>query len=254
MKISDHNQMIKHITDPRDRKSPEERAKITATQKANDAKRIAAKRKEYGLPLPDMQKHTVNMLNKFEPGPDIKEEDLFVKAIRSSSTPVPGYIGGATPDPTVPTKAEKIAGQKQLEKLAVQKDSRGYFKKLVAADEKEFKDKRVAVEKNLKKYPKEATPLQVATLAYNLEKSRQITGSDGRYDKPKVIIKKKKTIPYVPTKIVFNNYQPYVPDPPSPELIRQTENFKKLLQDTKDKKIRDANAGLLGLIPGGFKR
>lgn len=50
--------------------------------------------------------------------------------------------GGATPDPTVPTKAERIAGQKQLEKLAVQPDSRGVFKKLVAANEKEFKDKK----------------------------------------------------------------------------------------------------------------
>ena len=50
--------------------------------------------------------------------------------------------GGATPDPTVPTRAERIAGQKQLEKLAVQPDSRGVFKKLVAANEKEFKGKK----------------------------------------------------------------------------------------------------------------
>ena len=243
MKVSDHNKMVKYITDPRDRKSPEERAKITATQKANDAKRMAAKRKEYGLP--DMQKHTINMLNKFENGPDIKEEDFYVQAIRNSPTPVPGYVGGATPDPTVPTRAERIAGQKQLEKLAVQPDSRGVFQKAVAADEAAYKKSQ--------QYPNEATPEQVAMLAYNMEKSRQMTGGDGRYDKPKAIIKKKKTIPYVPTKIVFNNYQPYVPDPPSPELIRQTENFKKILQDTQDKKIREANAGLAGLL-GGFKK
>ena len=243
MKISDHNKMVKYITDPRDRKSPEERAKITATQKANDAKRIAAKRKEYGLP--DMQKHTVNMLNKFENGPDIKEEDFYVEAIRNSPTPVPGYVGGATPDPTVPTRAERIAGQKQLEKLAVQPDSRGVFQKAVAADEAAYKKSQ--------QYPNEATPEQVAILAYNMEKSRQMTGGDGRYDKPKAIIKKKKTIPYVPTKIKFNTYQPYIPEPPSPELIRQSENFKKILQDTQDKKIREANAGLAGLL-GGFKK
>jgi len=243
MKVSDHNKMVKYITDPRDRKSPEERAKITATQKANDAKRIAAKRKEYGLP--DMQKHTVNMLNKFENGPDIKEEDFYVEAIRNSPTPVPGYVGGATPDPTVPTRAERIAGQKQLEKLAVQPDSRGVFQKAVAADEAAYKKSQ--------QYPNEATPEQVAMLAYNMEKSRQMTGGDGRYDKPKAIIKKKKTIPYVPTKIKFNTYQPYIPEPPSPELIRQSENFKKILQDTQDKKIREANAGLAGLL-GGFKK
>jgi len=243
MKVSDHNKMVKYITDPRDRKSPEERAKITATQKANDAKRMAAKRKEYGLP--DMQKHTINMLNKFENGPDIKEEDFYVQAIRNSPTPVPGYVGGATPDPTVPTRAERTAGQKQLEKLAVQPDSRGVFQKAVAADEAAYKKSQ--------QYPNEATPDQVARLAYNMEKSRQKTGGDGRYDKPKAIIKKKKTIPYVPTKIKFNTYQPYIPEPPSPELIRQSENFKKILQDTQDKKIREANAGLAGLL-GGFKK
>ena len=37
-------------------------------------------------------------------------------------------------------------------------------------------------------YPTQATPEQVARLAYNMEKSRQMTGADGRYDKPKAII------------------------------------------------------------------
>ena len=188
----------------------------------------------------DMNRHVIDTLNKFEDGPDIVEE-----VIRNSPTPVPGYIGGATPDPTVPTRAERIAGQKQLEKLAVQPDSRGVFQKAVAADEAAYKKSQ--------QYPNEATPEQVAMLAYNMEKSRQMTGGDGRYDKPKAIIKKKKTIPYVPTKIKFNTYQPYIPEPPSPELIRQSENFKKILQDTQDKKIREANAGLAGLL-GGFKK
>jgi len=34
-------------------------------------------------------------------------------------------------------------------------------------------------------YPKEATPEQIGALAERLERHRQITGSDGRYDKPK---------------------------------------------------------------------
>ena len=206
---------------------------LTRPSKSADIKQV-----EMAL---NLRKSTIDALNKYEDGPNLVEE-----AIRMSSTPVPGYVGGATPDPTVPTRAERIAGQKQLEKLAVQPDSRGVFQKAVAADEAAYKKSQ--------QYPNEATPEQVAMLAYNMEKSRQMTGGDGRYDKPKAIIKKKKIIPYVPTKIKFNTYQPYIPEPPSPELIRQTENFKKLLQDTKDKKIRDANAGLLGLIPGGFKR
>ena len=239
MKVSDHNKMVKYITDPRDRKSPEERAKITATQKANDAKRMAAKRKEYGLP--DMQKHTINMLNKFENGPDIKEEDFYVQAIRNSPTPVPGYVGGATPDPTVPTRAERIAGQKQLEKLAVQPDSRGVFQKAVAADEAAYKKSQ--------QYPNEATPEQVARLAYNMEKSRQMTGADGRYDKPKAIIKKKKVsiITSYP-KIQFTTYEPFIAAAQTPLQMQQEQNFKKLLQEREAEKIKKKYAGIAGLI------
>jgi len=217
MKVKKQNQMTKYITRP---------------SKSADVKKV-----EMAL---NLRKSTIDALNKYEDGPDLVEE-----VIRNSPTPVPGYVGGATPDPTVPTRAERIAGQKQLEKLAVQPDSRGVFQKAVAADEAAYKKSQ--------QYPNEASPEQVAMLAYNMEKSRQMTGGDGRYDKPKAIIKKKKTIPYVPTKIKFNTYQPYIPEPPSPELIRQSENFKKILQDTQDKKIREANAGLAGLL-GGFKK
>ena len=34
-------------------------------------------------------------------------------------------------------------------------------------------------------YPKEATPEQMGALAERLERSRQMTGADGRYDEPK---------------------------------------------------------------------
>jgi len=40
------------------------------------------------------------------------------------------------PDPTVPTKAEEVAGMKQLEKYATQPDSRGAWKKFVSETEK----------------------------------------------------------------------------------------------------------------------
>ncbi len=41
------------------------------------------------------------------------------------------------------------------------------------------------MDKKQYKYPERATPEQVGKLAERLERSRQMTGSDGRYDKPK---------------------------------------------------------------------
>jgi len=237
--------MVKHITDPKDKKSPEERAKITATQKANDTKRMVAKRKEYGLP--DMQKHTINMLNKFEDGPDIKEEDLFVKAIRNSSTAVPGYEGGATPSDR-PTYAERIASNKQLQKYATQPDSNGVYQAAVDLNKK-AEDLKPKKDKN--GYLVEATPKMVGEFAERLEKYRQMSGSDGRYDK--AIIKKKKiksVIPYPEVK--FNNFTPYTAPTPSPEFLAQERNFKILVKESEDRKRINATAGLPGLL-GEFK-
>ena len=243
MKISQHNQMVKHITDPRDRKSPEERAKIIRTRTVEDAKRVATKRKEYGLP--DMQKHTIDMLNKFEDGPDIKEEDLFVQAIRNSSTPVPGYIGGATPSDR-PTRAEEKASMKQLEKYATQPDSRGVYKAAVEQNKKEVAEAEAAYKKS-QKYPTEATPEMMGALAYNMEKTRQMTGGDGRYDK--AIIKKKKIKPITPyPEVKFNNYEPYIPAVPSPEFLEQERNFKIILKQSEDNKRLKAAAGIAGLL------
>ena len=247
MKISQHNQMVKHITDPRDRKSPEERAKIIRTRTVEDAKRVATKRKEYGLP--DMQKHTIDMLNKFEDGPDIKEEDLFVQAIRNSSTPVSGYIGGATPSDR-PTRAEEKASMKQLEKYATQPDSRGVYKAAVEQNKKEVAAAEAAYKKS-QKYPTEATPEMMGALAYNMEKTRQMTGGDGRYDK--AIIKKKKIKPITPyPEVKFNNYEPYIPAVPSPEFLEQERNFKIILKQSEDNKKSKAVGGIAGLL-GEFK-
>ena len=249
MKINEHNQMIKHITDPRDRKSPEERAKITATQKANDAKRMAAKRKEYGLP--DMHKHVVDTLNKYEDGPDIIQQVIDYAPNKVDRT----------------TMADRITAEKQMKKVALQPNHNGkLFQQLVKDDE--------AAYKKAQEYPNEATPEMMARLAYNMEKSRQMTGGDGRYDKPKAIIKKKnkpeklfenifdknglrvkkkKIAPTTPVQIKFNTYQPYIPDPPSPEMLARERSFKKLVQDNEDQKQKNLYAGLPGLL-GGFKR
>ena len=234
MKVSEHNKMVKYITDPRDRKSPEERAKITATQKANDAKRMAAKRKEYGLP--DMNKHVIDTLNKYEDGPNIVEE-----VIRNSPVPVKGYAGGTTPSDR-PTMADRIAAEKQMKKVALQPNYNGkYFQQLVKDDE--------AAYKKAQQYPNEASPEQMARLAYNMEKSRQMTGADGRYDKPKAIIKKKKVsiITSYP-KIQFTTYEPFIAAAQTPLQMQQEQNFKKLLQEREAEKIKKKYAGIAGLI------
>ena len=225
MKVSKHNQMIKHITRP---------------SKSTNPKKV-----EF-----DMNKHVIDTLNKYEDGPNIKEEDLFVQAIRNSSTPVPGYIGGATPDPTVITRAERIASNKQLEKYATQPDSRGVYKAAVEQNKKEVAAAEAAYKKS-QKYPPEATPEQVARLAYNMEKTRQMTGGDGRYDK--AIIKKKKIKPITPyPEVKFNNYEPYIPAVPSPEFLEQERNFKIILKQSEDNKKSKAVGGIAGLL-GEFK-
>jgi len=276
MKIKEYQEMEKYLTDPRDRKSPEERAKIIRTKTVEDAKRVAAKRKEYGLP--DMQKHAINMINKFEDGPDIKEEDLFVKAIRNSSTPVPGFVGGATPNDR-PTHAERIASNKQLEKYATQPDSKGAWKKFVKANETkpyylqnlgtgELENVNAAdwkPKKDKNGYLVEATPKMVGELAERLEKSRQMSGSDGRYDKPmthrevsrkvfkdKRSFEPKKKIPIAAAAPVpMSTYSQYEPLPQiviDPETERLAANFRKLVKENEDEKERNKYAGLAGLM------
>ena len=264
MKVKDFNQMESYLTRP-DTKTPEQNATIKAKQDSEDAKRRASKRKEYGLS--DMTDHVIDTLNKFEDGPDIVKE-----VIRNSPVPVKGYVGGTTPNDTEPTKAERIAAQKQFEKIAVQPDSRGYFKKLVAADEKEFKDKRnlkddprgvafnpttklftnkdrtvafksydeadtwnKAINVKTKYYQDEATPEQVGAYAERMERHRQITGSDGRYDK--AIIKKKKIIPSKTTaspiqlSFNYNPKQTFVPP-------RDTRSLQEIIRDGADQRLR----------------
>ena len=75
-------------------------------------------------------------------------------------------------DPTVPTKAEEIAGMKQLEKYATQPNSKGAWKNFVKANEKAAaEDKAVmqfAIEQSndkVKGYPKKEKPYYMTKLA-----------------------------------------------------------------------------------------
>ena len=50
---------------------------------------------------------------------------------------------------------------------------------------KTFKEFTMIDDTKIKQYPREASPKQMADLLEKLERDRQMTGSDGRYDKPK---------------------------------------------------------------------
>ena len=82
-----------------------------------------------------------------------------------------------------------------------------------------------------------------------------MTGGDGRYDKPKPIIKKKKPYKIEPVQINFSPmppmpYEPIAPDPYALVLERRVrENIRK----TEDEKRLNNRSGLAGLI-GGFKQ
>lgn len=85
-------------------------------------------------------------------------------------------------DPTVPTKAEELAGMKQLEKYATQPDSRGAWKKFVKANEKaEAEEKALmqfAIERSndkVKSYPK---TVNAKTVNANAAKPRIETMSE----------------------------------------------------------------------------
>ena len=64
----------------------------------------------------------------------------------------------------------------------------------------------------IKKYPREASPKQMADLLEKLERDREMTGSDGRYDEPKP---KKRVVE--PIKI------PEILSVPRVQPIKQTE-------------------------------
>ena len=111
-----------------------------------------------------------------------------------------------------------------------------------------------------KYYPEEASPLQVANLAYNLEKSRQMSGAaptklkdlEDRYKKPTTLIKKPKPKPYKvePVKIDTTPFQPLQPIKKDPVYLEQERNFIQMHNKMIREKMERKTKGLAGLIGG----
>jgi len=229
MKIKEYDEMYSYLTRRNEEKAsqkqlekyavqPDSRGVFQALVKENEAQRLGNKIIE-----PLVKSEDIDRLAKVYPKND---EKLFENIIDNLGKPKP------KPEPKPKTKPY------YQHNLAT-----GELENVNAAD---WQPK-----KNKDGYLVEATPKMVGELAERLEKSRQMSGSDGRYDK--AIIKKKKIKPITPyPEVKFNNYTPYIAPTPDPESERLAANFRKIVEDSEDAKRKNKFAGLAGLL-GEFK-
>ena len=227
MKIKEYDEMYSYLTRRNEEKAsqkqlekyaaqPDSRGVFQALVKENEAQRLGNKIIE-----PLVKSEDIDRLAKVYPKND---EKLFENIIDN--------LGKLKPKPKLKPKTKPY----YLNNLAT-----GELENVNAAD---WKPK-----KNKDGYLVEATPKMVGELAERLEKSRQMSGSDGRYDKP--IIKKKKIPIAAAVPVPMSNYSQYEPLPQiirDPETERLAANFRKLVRENEDEKERNKYAGLAGLM------
>ena len=232
MKIKEYDEMYSYLTRRNDEKAsqkqlekyavqPDSRGVFQALVKENEAQRLGNKIIE-----PLVKSEDIDRLAKVYPKND---EKLFENIIDN--------LGKPKPKPKLKPKTKPY----YLNNLAT-----GELENVNAAD---WKPK-----KNKDGYLVEATPKMVGELAERLEKSRQMSGSDGRYDKP--IIKKKKIPIAAAVPVPMSNYSQYEPLPQiirDPETERLAANFRKLVRENEDEKERNKYAGLAGLMGEEWK-
>ena len=223
MKIKEYDEMYSYLTRRNDEKAsqkqlekyavqPDSRGVFQALVKENEAQRLGNKIIE-----PLVKSEDIDRLAKVYPK---NEEKLFEKIIDNLGKP----------------KQKPKTKPYYLNNLAT-----GELENVNAAD---WQPK-----KNKDGYLVEATPKMVGELAERLEKSRQMSGSDGRYDKP--IIKKKKIPIAAAAPVPMSTYSQYEPLPQiviDPETERLAANFRKLVKENEDEKERNKYAGLAGLM------
>ena len=227
MKIKEYDEMYSYLTRRNDEKAsqkqlekyavqPDSRGVFQALVKENEAQRLGNKIIE-----PLVKSEDIDRLAKVYPKND---EKLFENIIDNLGKPKPK------------AKLKPKTKPYYLNNLAT-----GELENVNAAD---WQPK-----KNKDGYLVEATPKMVGELAERLEKSRQMSGSDGRYDKP--IIKKKKIPIAAAVPVPMSNYSQYEPLPQiirDPETERLAANFRKLVRENEDEKERNKYAGLAGLM------
>ena len=253
MKVKDFHQMVGHITRPSKSTDPTQVEKDLAQRQLekyavqpdsrgawknfvaqNKAKEVAAlKQKKLDT---NLNPNAIDALNKFEDFPHI-EDNITILKNNINAKPIQNieHPNQVSFDPTTKlfsNKSRTIAYQNY-------DDADNYNKKMGF--------------KKTKYYPDQATPEQVGALATKFEKHRQMTGSDGRYDKQKAIIKKKKlslalgTLPKLQFSAPVKLPSQFIPDP---EIERAERNFNKLVRENEEAKIKDNNSGIAGLLGG----
>ena len=251
MKVKEYNQMMGYLTRP---------------SKSTDPKTVKL----------DMEKHTINMLNKFEPGPDIEEETASQKQLeklavqknhggklwnsfvaasevenKKKKKDIVKFINDKKDKPIQDIEHPNQVSFDPTTRLFTNKDRTVSFKRYDNAD---AHNKSIGV-KNTKYYPDQATPEQFGEMAAKVEKMKQQQGNStemkdfvnkfGGDDKP--IIKKKIT-----AAPVIIDFKPIVMPPPpakrDPEMDRIENNFNKMVRDNENEKRRNNNTGLAGLL------
>ena len=98
MKIKEYNEMIKYLTKP---KATKEEAAATwdrLESEFNEERKQGMKQLEKVAAQPD-SRGVYKQFVKDSEKEDAESKALMQSVIRSSPTPIPGYVGGATPGP-----------------------------------------------------------------------------------------------------------------------------------------------------------
>jgi hypothetical protein len=214
MKIGQYKQMHNHLTRPG---TKEEAAKLEAKQKLDNAKRRAAKRKEYGLDTivydPNIDDTTPQIVNGDiktvgQVKQDIKKECVFDGIQRRFDQQM--YLEDQYKESDVVVKYNPDSGL--------------YRNKIGTAAFRNAVDANRYNESVLGKVIEQPKPKQTV----------------------KPFIKKKTTAAAIPVSVPNINYEPIrigLPPKTQEEIIRE-QNFQKLLDERKAQKIKNATQGL----------
>ena len=123
--------------------------------------------------------------------------------------------------------------------------------------EENFKKNHPNINDKPFKYPTQATPKQVGELAERLEKGRQMTGSDGRYNKPKkpaaaVSYVKKPTYPAFDVKGLSNDLNTYIALKEADNNNVNEKRLRAIMNEPREDK--DIDKGIAAILGGYTKK
>jgi len=239
MEIKKYNGMMKWLTRPG---QPEKKEDMN---KKNDMERyvknINANNKNPGsfkrlVKETEQNTHAVKTLNKFEDGPDIKDDgpDILRNIL-------------------IEEMNRRELDRDEIRYLMDTKDRSELKTKKIEPKEQEILKKRSP-------YPTQASPEQVGKLAERLERNAQMTGGKGPFadkPKPKPIVKKDPVTNYTDFKIdpiISDPYSALPPEPNDPYLDQLEARVKANQELNYQEKVRNNSSGLRFFDPIEVKR